>query len=103
MSNIYVKGAATLGDLYKKSCFAGQQLLTSPPPHPPAFPLLFQNEKEERRGGGEEERGQRSSVFLLFLFPLPFHSEKVEGIEKEGKTSAFKGRFGGKRKRINLI
>jgi hypothetical protein len=45
------------------------------------------------------KRCLRSWLFvflLLFLLPLPFHSEKVEGIEKEeGKTSAFKGPFGG--------
>jgi len=36
--------------------------------------------------------------FFFFLFPLPFHSEKVEGIEKEeGKTSAFSPTFYKKR------
>ena len=47
-------------------------------------------------GGGVVKRCLRSwlFVFLLLPLPLPFHSEKVEGI-KEGKTSAFKGPFGG--------
>ena len=52
-----------------------------------------------RLGGG----GRGAFVFLLlFLLPLPFHSEKVEGIEKEEvKQVLLKDHSGGEEENKN--